>query len=154
MRRWIGIFSAAVVSASCGSESSYWLSFEQTGGLGAIPQYQLQIDSLGLCTMAVYFLPGDTIASEWHAERQLERSLYRRLGRILADVSTWDAPQNDMQHPDAPIRFLRIRSAGKDTHVSIRGPLPSAAVEVVAVLDSIVLAARADALRSSDAQRR
>lgn len=155
MRRWwVSIFGAVLISASCGSEPSYWLFFEQSGGLGGIPQYQVEIDSLGVCTMAVFFLPGDTLASVWHTERRLERSLYRRLGSMLADVPTWanDALQNDTQHPDAPIRFLRVRRAESESQMYFRGPLPSSAHNVIALLDSIVLAARADALRSGNPQ--
>ncbi|RMF35803.1 MAG: hypothetical protein D6747_01710 [Chlorobiota bacterium] len=153
MRRWwMSIFSAVLVSASCGSEPNYRLFFEQSGGLGGVPQYQVEIDSLGVCTMAVFFLPGDTIASAWHAACRLERSLYRRLGRMLAHAHTWDSSLNDLQHPDAPIRFFRIRQAGNETQMYFRGPLPPPALEIVAVLDSIVLAARADALRRGNTQ--
>ncbi len=148
---WRVLLASCVLSIACGSEPSYWLSYEQSGGLGGVPEYRLEIDTLGVCTMVVSFVPGDTLASEWRAVRQLDHSLYRRIGRLLHHAREWSQQllEEDKLHPDAPIRVLHVRYGGSQTSVSFRGALPQSAIGALSLLDSIVRAARAEVTSSS-----
>jgi|YNPBryunderm2012_1023409.scaffolds.fasta_scaffold13215_3 hypothetical protein len=151
MRSWHVLFASCVLSIACGSKPSYWLSYEQSGGLGGVPEYRLEIDTLGVCTMVVSFVPRDTLTSEWRAVRQLDHSLYRRIGRMLHHASEWShhSLEEDKLRPDAPIRVLHVRHGGSQTSITFRGALPHTAIGVLSLLDSIVLAARAEVIRSS-----
>ncbi|MCX7929740.1 MAG: hypothetical protein N2663_03350 [Chlorobi bacterium] len=132
--RWLPALAALI--SSCVNTLHYELHYEQSGGLGGVPQYRITIDSTRRCIIVSL---DDSTAHRTRAQ-QLEEDFYRRIGSMIADTALWSLePENaaNPPRPDTPLRHLSIRLGAHTKQMVLGTPLPDALQPLVMLLDSI-----------------
>lgn len=121
---------------SCSEVPRYVLLYEQSGGLGGVREYRLQIDSNRWCSVEL-LQSTDTVR---RFLRRLDAHTYERLWRMLSAAELWlpdTAHQDEPLRADAPYRELRLRTGGQEKSVIVRHAPSDALQPLLVALDSL-----------------